>query len=339
MSDTLIAAVRKGWTDSASVAAGSRVWRAVRVAVPGPVIVLAGVKETDCAHAVLFETSIDQAPAVHGRFEADGIAIHEERNFGDRTYRISVTLERADLENIFCILVSDLIEAASRQPTPPAAIAAVFARSSAWQAFLRARRSGLSREAVIGLIGELLFARHLSAVAGHAVAIDAWAGPAGGLHDFLRNGYGVEVKTTSGVASQIDVTSLDQLEDHGLSALLLAHVRLVEAPGGLTLPSLVTEFREELVRRAPGTVRSFGDALLAAGYADIDADLYAPFGFQPLDVTFYKVDKGFPRLTRSTVPQGIIDARYKLDLRSIQPYLADDKTMTGLLRQMGDRHG
>lgn len=336
MTDLVIAAVRKGWADASSVTPGGRLWRAVRIAGPDPIAVLAGIKECDRAHAVLFEAAIEHAPAERARFEAEGIAMLEERDFAERIYRVSVTLERRDLENIFCIVVADLIEAAGHERDATAAILALFSRLSAWQAFLKARRSGLGREAVIGLVGELVFARHLSGMAGLQPAVESWKGPVRGLHDFLRNGHAVEVKTTAGVSTLIEVSTLDQLEDVGLSALLLAHIRLVEAPSGLTLPTLVSAFRDDLERSASAALRPFSDALLAAGYADVDGEIYRDLAFQLLDITFYKVGDGFPRLTRAAVPVGISDARYRLDARALQPYLIEETAVNGLLREMGD---
>lgn len=336
MTDVLIAAVRKGWADAGSVAPGGRFWRAVRIAGPHPIAVLAGIKERDRAQAILFEAAIEHAPAERARFEAEGIAMLEERDFAKRIYRVSVTLERRDLENIFCIVAADLIEAAGREQTATVAILALFSRLSAWQAFLKARRSGLGRDAVIGLVGELVFARHLAGVAGLQPAVDAWKGPVRGLHDFLRNGHAVEVKTTAGVAPLIEVSTLDQLEHIGLSALLLAHIRLVEAPTGLTLPTLVSAFRDDLQRSAPAALRPFSDALLAAGYADVDAEIYAALAFQLVEIMFYRVGEGFPRLTRSAVAVGITDARYRLDARALQPYRIEETAVNVLLRKMGD---
>lgn len=336
MSDALVAAVRKGWREAAAVAPGTRAWRAVRIASTGPLAVLAGIRETDGATALLFEAPIENAPAGRARFEADGISMLEERSFPDRVYRIVVTLERRDLDTIFGIVTADLIEAAAPLLTPPPAVAALFSRLEAWQAFLRARRQGLGREAVIGLLGELLTLRRLAAQAGWYAAVEAWLGPSGGLHDFLRHGHALEVKTGAGIASVVEISSLDQLEDNGLSALLLVHVHLAETAGGTSLPLLVSEITDAITHEAPGALRILRDALLASGYVDIDAELYLSRMYQPLSLRFYRVEAGFPRLTRTAIPQGVTEASYRLDLRSIQPHLIDDGAANGIMRQMGD---
>jgi putative PD-(D/E)XK family protein DUF4420 len=335
MSDALVAAVGKAWREASAAAPGTRTWRAVRLAHPGPLAVLPAIREADRAIGLLFEAPIGDAPALQARFEADGISMIEERNYGERTYRIAVTLERNDLATIFAIIVADLIQASTPHAAPAAAVAALFSRLATWQAFLRARRSGLGREAVVGLVGELVVLRRVAGLIQWPAAVNAWKGPAGGLHDFLGQGQGLEVKTSVGVASALEITTLDQMEDAGLLALLLIHVHLLETPVGSSLPALVGEIGDELVRLAPGAVRAFKDTLLASGYSDADAALYQGLRFQILTVRAYRVGSGFPRLTRATVPQGIAAAAYRIELRAIQAHLVDDAAADTIMRQMG----
>jgi hypothetical protein len=178
--------------------------------------------------------------------------------------------------------------------------------------------------------------KRVAGAAGWPTAIEAWKGPGGGLHDFLRQGQGIEVKTGVGVTSALEITSLDQLEDAGLSALLLIHVHLLQTQAGWSLPGLVGEIGDELVRLASGSVRAFRDTLLASGYADADATLYQDLRFQVLTLRAYRVGAGFPRLTRTGVPQGIAAASYRIELRALQAHLVDDTTVDTIMRQMGD---
>lgn len=335
MSEPPIGAVRTAWREAAAGAPGPRTWRAVRTGCPGPLTILAAIRESDGGLAVLFEATIESAPDARCRFEADGISMIEERNYPERTYRMAVTLERPDLENIYAIVIADLIEGAAAQATPSKAFTSLFSRLTAWQAFLRARHMGLGREAVVGLIGELLVLRRLASSAGWAIAIDAWKGPFGGLHDFARKGQAVEVKTSAGVASLIEIPLLDQLEDAGLTNLILVHVQLAEAASGISLPGLFEAIADAIRQCAPEEQRAFTNALLAAGYADVDAELYRGQTYQPIGSRFYRVSPGFPRLTRSGVPQGVTEASYRLDFRAIQPHLMEDGAADQVLREMG----
>jgi Putative PD-(D/E)XK family member, (DUF4420) len=76
--------------------------------------------------------------------------------------------------------------------------------------------------------------------------------------------------------------------------------------------------------------------LLAAGYADIDAELYRGWPYQPIGSRFFRVSPGFPRLTRSSVPQGVTEASYRIDLRAIQPHLIEDGEADQVMREMGE---
>ena len=336
MSDALIAAVHNAWAEAEAVTPSARAWRAIRISCPGPLSVLAAIRESDRSRAILAETPIENAPPLQGRFEADGISMLEERNFPERVYRIAVTLERPDLDTIFGIVVADLIDAAAPFQTAPPAVSALFRRLAAWQAFLRARRFGLGREAVIGLVGEILVLRRIAGVAGWSAAVEAWIGPTGGLHDFMRRGTGIEVKTSCGVASLIEINSLDQLDDNGLSTLILSHVHIAEAAAGFHLPGLVDETVRELAATTPSAIRPFQDTLLAAGYTGADADLYLAHVFQTLSLRFCTVGPSFPRIVRAGTPQGIVDVSFRLDVRALQPHLLDDATVAAVVWRMGD---
>jgi hypothetical protein len=161
-------------------------------------------------------------------------------------------------------------------------------------------------------------------------------GPTGGLHDFVRRGTAIEVKTSCGIASLIDISSLDQLDDSGLSALLLAHVHIAEAASGFHLPGLVDEMARDLATAAPTAVRPFQDTLLAAGYTGADADLYLARVFQTRSLRFCTVGPSFPRVIRSGMPQGVVEASYRLDVRALQPHVLGETAAAEVMLRMGD---
>lgn len=336
MSDALLRAICKAWQEAVGSAPGNRRWRAVRVPSTGPLSVYGGIREEDGALALLFETAIENAPTARARFEAGGISMLEERDFTNRVFRISVTLERRDLHNIFSILSTDLIEAAENRNSPGSGVEALFLRLETWQAFLRARHGGLGRESVIGLIGELTVLGLLACEVGWGTAVDSWKGPAGGLHDFARMGRSIEVKSGTGTGSTIEITSLDQMDDTGVETLLLAHVRLIESVPGDTLPSMEARILNDMEQNAPEAVRPFRDSLLASGYVQSDADLYLQWSFVVAGTDFYCITPEFPRITRRNVMQGIIEARYRIDIGSIQEFRVDDSFAPNVMGEMGD---
>src|SRR5690606_40893050 len=59
MSDALISAVSKAWAEAATVTPGARAWRAVRITYPGPLTVLAAIREADRSPSILLGTADD----------------------------------------------------------------------------------------------------------------------------------------------------------------------------------------------------------------------------------------------------------------------------------------
>ncbi len=215
----------------------------------------------------------------------------------------------------FALLCSDIITAATASRTAdPSFVAAVVTR---WRRFWTHRQDELSREARLGLFGELwLLTRWLPDVTAAAAA--SWQGPLGGRHDFASPTVSVEVKTTATATGPVvhRVASLDQLAAPGQGQLYLLSLRVILEPTGThSLEQLVAEAREAAARTGPGAAYDLDDRLAAAGWSPLHRGRYN----QLLHVTaqtLYRVDDTFPRLTPETLPDlpdGIVDVRYSLD--------------------------
>ena len=150
--------------------------------------------------SILVETALLHAPKHRIRFQAEGISVIDDRSVDEGLLRLAVTLERTDLEDIFEVLVIDLISVAADSPSAGFAIQQTIRRLEAWQVCLRARRSGLEREEQTGLLGELAVLDLLAEETGLARAIAAWTGPLDALHDFqLSWGVAIVVKSLPSV--------------------------------------------------------------------------------------------------------------------------------------------
>ena len=193
-----------------------------------PVRLLAGIRDRDHRVSILVETALEHAPKQRVRMQAEGISLVDQRAHDEGTLRLAVTLERPDLRDIFEVLVSDLVTVAATSDIAEHCVAQIIRRLEAWQACLRARQRGLTREEQVGLTGELVVATFAAEEIGLPRALESWEGPLDALHDFQGAGIAVEVKTTIGISSQVRISRLDQLNSRGLEVLLLAHVRLQE---------------------------------------------------------------------------------------------------------------
>jgi len=142
----LLAELRAKWDEALASGTSHRQWRAIGLSTVSPVKLLAGIRDRDGRISILIETALRYAPKQRVRFQAEGISLFDERSSAEGLLRLAVTLERADLHDIFEVLVLDLLSVASSAPSPDLAIQQTIRRLEAWQVCLHVRRRGLARE-------------------------------------------------------------------------------------------------------------------------------------------------------------------------------------------------
>jgi hypothetical protein len=190
----------------------------------------------------------------------------------------------------------------------------------------------LSPEAEIGLFGELICLRSLmDAGLTPATAIEGWIGPLNGLQDFFLGGGAVEVKTTIAIAGfPATIGSLDQLDTSTRQPFFLAAIRIRLDVSGMSLPEIVNDMRTRL-REDPAAQHMLNIKLIHAGYLDAVSEDYKR-SFAHVSTRMFHVGEGFPRLTRASVPLQITQARYDLDIDTIN---ADTVAVSAVLDQLG----
>jgi hypothetical protein len=148
-----------------------------------------------------------------------------------------------------------------------------------------------------------------------------WLSPSDGLHDFERAGHALEVKATLGSATQLAISNLAQLDTEGIRRLDLVHVRLAESPNGLNLE----DFVEDVLRALPSDMvrREFNNALLRRGLMPDDTVVRTVPRVEVQSTSVFTVGSSFPRLLRSDVPSGVVDAQYTVALRALEPFTCD----------------
>ena len=258
--------------------------------------------------------------------EAFAIQMKENTFFG-------VALKEPRHGDVFTALSEDLARRMSDVETPTEQVRSFVGQLARWQKFLSASLEGLSEEVQRGLWGELHFLReHLIPALG-TVAVAGWRGPMQAHQDFQLENVAVEVKTTLAKQPQVvRVTSERQLDDSNWAALFLYVIALdVRQGGGETLVSMVATLRIKLTGDAAAQ-EQFEDALLAVGYLDNHAELYAERGYVIRSQKAFRVKQEFPRLLERHLPVGVGDVSYGLTVGACESFNVDFEAVVAALK-------
>ncbi|WP_181311183.1 PD-(D/E)XK motif protein [Nocardioides campestrisoli] len=219
---------------------------------------------------------------------------HRELAIGAGVVRfadLSCTIGR--LVGPFDQLVDDVLGRLTRDPR--SGLNAVVTALDDWRALLRRALDDLSREEVIGLIGELEVMRLLAAE-DPVSAVTGWTGPTGAVHDFSRQGRDIEVKSTAAVnATSVRISNLDQL-DAALSTKL--HLAVVHLAAATDAPDI--EARIEALRAAGVPGNALETRLNDAGFFP-GMELNDPTRYVLREIRWWKVDPSFPGLRASDI--------------------------------------
>lgn len=243
------------------------------------------------------------------------------RHFAGALY-IDLECLQPNYNQTFAALAVDLLESIPKSLDRRKAVSSCLER---WRSFWLVNKAGLSREAALGLFGELWFlARWLQPIS--EATLTGWQGPYAARHDFQWKKISVEVKATatSPASSPVHrITHLDQLSDPESGALYLFSLHVTDdALASNTLPSLVQLIGNLLVHDE-NSLLQFSKRLADAGYSPAHAGYYE----RPLRILgeeLYEVGPGFPRLTVSSfvgaLPDGIQDISYTLAMAACAPW-------------------
>ena len=233
-------------------------------------------------------------------------------------------LEKYVDQDIFLSLCETLIASLHPLTDSGKALAVTLTHIKRWKMFMSGRnRRILSPEEIRGLFGELQFLRFLyQSRLNEKVAVEAWVGPEGGHQDFIFGNTAVEIKSVSGRdRSTVRISSEDQLETlcDDLFLVIFRLSEMSESGQAMSLNALVCLIEEELTD-APA-VEEWLRRLAAYGYVEIGE--YDTPEFVIAARQAYFVDKDFPCLIRSQMPDGIVRTTYEIELEKISAFKCD----------------
>ena len=293
-------------------------WQAIALPSAGPLQLRAGRRSPDNAEAVLVCFPSTGFAAAGKLPEGQGFTVERADPDGSGKLWLALTRRSAGSAELFasmaCDVVGALDDAAVAGSEEDRLLRVFIGRVGAWQEFMRKGSQALSPEAEIGLVGELTLLRAIiEAGVAPSTAMESWVGPFDGIQDFEIGTGAMEVKATLSAAGfPARIGSIEQLDDSTRTPLFLAGVRLRQTEGGRNLPGIVAAMRQGIEGNDEAE-RLLSERLLAAGYVDSHADRYSR-KFELAGTLVIEVCNDFPRMTRGSVPAGIMKAMYEIDL-------------------------
>ncbi|WP_261665405.1 PD-(D/E)XK motif protein [Deinococcus sp. Marseille-Q6407] len=276
--------------------------------------VAAGLRVPDAQRVLILR--LDSAQARILQRQGMTTAITLTRLQDDRLFSGQVNIELASADQryqeLFTLIGDDLI--AQLEDDPVNAGHVILARLDLWREFLRRREEGDTERWARGLFGELWYLKHHVLPHRPGLAgLGCWLGPAGAAHDFELGACTIELKTGTTGSETVSISSLQQLTPSPGSKLLLGHLRLRRDSQGMTLRELSASIRAMLPPEAHQLLES---RLLAAGYVEQDRELRDDLRLAVQDLRIFHVTSGFPALTVASVPVGIEQCTYTINLAS-----------------------
>lgn len=256
---------------------------------------------------------------------SDFIAVEINKRDHDRKWLLSFTLQNLECEDIFIILMDDIIEYTRTFRNNSAGVLEVASRYHRWKRMLLKHPNGLLSDAEIkGLIGEMLFLRDFMIPKyGVSVAVASWCGPDKADQDFRTSDTWYEVKATSPGADIVRISSLEQLDVpmNGELAVVFLDKTSTEDNNGITLNRLYRQLTELLTDS--NDLSLFESCLEKMDY--IPRKEYDDKSFHFSEMARYAVDRTFPVLRRADIPSEIVESKYTLSLSGIERYLIKEQ--------------
>ncbi|MEW9267816.1 PD-(D/E)XK motif protein [Kineococcus endophyticus] len=266
-------------------------------------------------------------PPLH---EISDLVLVERRQQGD-WWILSLDLQDARFTDVFLRLVTHLVSASRRETTAESAWRSVSVVLSEWKRLLSVRPHGLlSLEELRGLVGELWLVLYRFSMAMPVDEVIAgWLGPLNAPQDFWYESTGFyEAKSIGPSAPRIKISSAHQLDERGMTLLVLQVPQVVESDAGaLNLITLVEEVKTAL--QSSNKATDDLDVRLSRMGVDLDHPYYGNTWFRVTVVETFQVSEDFPAIRHSALPDGIEQVRYGLDRKSLNQFLVATERVSG----------
>lgn len=234
----------------------------------------------------------------------------------DNLYPVMMADE--DAVGVFAVFAADLASILSMAGSVETRMRMLLEKILVWKRFFKKNIAPLSEDQVRGLFGELEILSRVIASIGVDAALDTWKGPAGELHDFRFDVSRIEVKTWGNEsAPRIFISDPSQIVIDTTWPVFIAAVQISkDNASGLTLSEKINR----VLTGMSAPQKSIMEVLLAdVGYLQVHAELYSK-RYTIADILYYHIRNGFPMIDPTTLPGGVTNLKYALELGALTPF-------------------
>jgi hypothetical protein len=232
---------------------------------------------------------------------------------------LPVMMADEDAAGVFAIFTAVLASVLEEGGTVEVRMRLLMDKVALWKRFFQKNTGPLSEEEVRGLIGELEILASMIAAYGVDAALETWKGPSDELHDFRHDAFRIEVKTwVNESAPRIFISDPSQIVIDPAWPVFIAAVQLArDNAAGITLSERIAT----ILNGMTAAQRTVMEVLLAdVGYMPVHAELYSK-RYSVADTVFHRIGDGFPMIDPATLPGGITNLKYALELGALAPYV------------------
>lgn len=237
----------------------------------------------------------------------------------DGKLQLKFSLLDSSYKPMFLKVCRDIIEYCC-QKGKGKAIGAASERWKYWREVFDSKKGNiLSENEIKGLLGELVVLNeHFMNEYDERTAVSAWMGPLMGHKDFEINETWYEVKTVNQNASEVHISSLEQLESPVEGHLIVVQMEKTNEVNKLAinLNDYVSLIENKITDS--NLKEEFWNRLTNVGY-EYDEE-YKKHNFVFYAKTYYTVKDDFPRLTRANMNRKISSAEYSISLDGIEEF-------------------
>lgn len=187
-----------------------------------------------------------------------------------------------------------------------------------WSGFLRPTNIGITEAQQIGLWGELyVLSQFYGKKLSPKVACGCFLGPLRAPQDFGSLGFTLEIKTTQlSTPKALGISSLEQLNAN-VESQGIALLEIDKLQDGVSLKELNHSIESMFASSLSALMEYKKKVSELLGIATEDQ---ISEKFKLRQIRCWDVGESFPKLTKDSVPQGVVSAQYKIDIVEIEPF-------------------